>query len=289
MLLSRILWTIWALVPIAALAYHFGPGQKAYARDQAAGLQVQAARAEGEAAAAQEKAYAAHLASIEARRAEFLSQSAEDAARARVAAAAEDEAYKAAAEAWKKTADKFGQIETVLAGAPAAELARVRWAKSRAAIRSGEIARGVNELEDLLDEFLADGREESEIARSTREELATAYYYGARLMRLAGKSAEDWRAISGKARQQFRYLAEQSRERGAAEETVRDYERNLELVLNLEQSSLGDLQGRPLPKQSPRNGANGLRPGNRPGKSPRPPRQRDGRGAGGTGPLDAGW
>ena len=39
-------------------------------------------------------------------------------------------------------------------------------------------------------------------------ELATAYYYGARLMRLAGKPADEWREVAGRARQNFRYLAE---------------------------------------------------------------------------------
>ena len=68
-----------------------------------------------------------------------------------------------------------------------------------------------------------------------------------------------------------------------------NYQRNLELVLNLEQSSLQELQGRPLPRQSPREGANGLRPGNWPGKSQRPPRNRDGRGAGGAGDIGPGW
>jgi hypothetical protein len=289
MFLTRIAWTCWALVPVGVLAYHYGPGQRSYAYDQAARLQARAARAERSAAAAQETAYAAHLAGIEARRAAFISQSPDAAASARVAAAAEDQAYHDAAIEWKKTADAFGQIESVLQGASPQSLARIRWARSRALIRAGEIGRGADDLEDLLEEFAARGESESDIARSTREELATAYYYGARLMRLAGKSAEDWRAISSKARQQFRYLTEQSRTKGAPEETTMNYQRNLELVLNLEQSSLQELQGRPMPRQSPREGANGLRPGNRPGKSQRPPRKRDSRGAGGAGDIGPGW
>lgn len=290
MLISRFLWTLWALVPIALLAYHFGPGQTAYAYDQAAGLRARAAAAEKEALALQETAYGKHLAAIEARRKAFLSQSPDDAAAARDAAAAEDAAYHAAGEAWKKTADAFGQIEAILQGESPQILARVRWARGRALVRSGDIAGGVTNLEDLLEEFAQGGATDTDLATSTREELATAYYYGARLMRLAGIPAEEWRSISGKARQQFRYLAEKTRgEDGKKPEAARDYEKNLELVLNLEQSSLQELQGRPLPRLSPREGAQGLRPGNRPGKTRRPPTRRDGRGAGGTGDIGEGW
>ncbi|MFO0873895.1 MAG: hypothetical protein U0575_07975 [Phycisphaerales bacterium] len=70
---------------------------------------------------------------------------------------------------------------------------------------------------------------------------------------------------------------------------MQDYERNLELVLNLEQNSLGELQAHPLPRESPRTGADGLRPGDRPGKNPRPPRRRDARGAGGNDDIGPGW
>ncbi|NDG63565.1 MAG: hypothetical protein EBY29_08895, partial [Planctomycetes bacterium] len=70
--------------------------------------------------------------------------------------------------------------------------------------------------------------------------------------------------------------------------SAKNYQRNLELVLNLEQSSLVDLQGKPLPKDSPRAGKPGNRPGNKPGKSKKPPRE-DGRGAGGAEEIRDGW
>ena len=44
MKMSHIAWTLWALVPIGLLAFHFGPGQAAYREDKAAKL---VARAEG--------------------------------------------------------------------------------------------------------------------------------------------------------------------------------------------------------------------------------------------------
>ena len=71
MFFTRFAWTCWALVPVGLLAYHFGPGQRAYAYDRAATLHSRAARAEKAAAAAQETAYARHLSRIEASRAAF--------------------------------------------------------------------------------------------------------------------------------------------------------------------------------------------------------------------------
>ena len=45
-LVRRLMWTVWALVPVGLLAFHFGPGQQAYREDKAAALvaRAQAAR-----------------------------------------------------------------------------------------------------------------------------------------------------------------------------------------------------------------------------------------------------
>src|SRR5262249_25622427 len=154
-------------------------------------------------------------------------------------------------------------------------------------IRAGSIADGVNDLENLLDELGDAGQAESVLSGQAREELATGYYYGARLMRIAGKPASQWRAISGWSRQNFRYLAETSRNRESNLKSD-EFQKNLELVLNLEQSAQEDLLARPLPKHSPRGGSEGL--GERKGRTKRPPRSRDdARGAGGVGDIEGGW
>jgi len=287
--LTRIGWTAWALVPVALVTYHFGPGQAAYVQDRAARLQAEAIAAEYRANDAQEAAYAVHLSAMDARRAAFLSQSAADEVTARDATAAEDGAYAVAAERWKETADKLQAVQTALGSESPAAAQRVRWARARAMVRAGEVWLGIGELEQLVDELEGVGDAHSTLARGAREELATAYYYGARLLRLSGMPAQEWRIESGKARQNFRYLAERAIERGEAPEVAQNYQRNVELVLNLEQASLVDIQGKPLPKESPRTGNAGNRPGNRPGKSQRPPTRRDARGAGGAGDIGDGW
>lgn len=287
--LTRFGWTAWALVPVALVTYHFGPGQTAYVQDRAARLQAEAIAAEHRANEAQEAAYAVHLKAMDARRAAFLSQSAADEATARDATTDEDRAYAVAAERWKETADKLQAVQTVLGIESPAAAQRVRWARARAMVRAGEVWLGIGELEQLVEELEGAGDAQSTLARGAREELATAYYYGARLLRLSGMPAQEWRVESGKARQNFRYLAERAIERGDAPEIAQNYQRNVELVLNLEQASLVDIQGKPLPKESPRAGNAGNRPGNRPGKSQRPPTRRDARGAGGAGDIGDGW
>ncbi|MFT3686870.1 MAG: hypothetical protein QM783_18440 [Phycisphaerales bacterium] len=139
----------------------------------------------------------------------------------------------------------------------------------------------------MLDSLADAGQSTGPLADQARDEAATGYYYGARLLRASGKPASEWREVSGQARQNFRYLAETA---GSDDAKAADRQKNLELVLNLEQSSSEDLQAKPLPKYSPRKGAEGLRPGDRAGKTKRPPRKKsDARGAGGTGDIEGGW
>ena len=67
MKISRIGWTLWALVPVGVIAYHYGPGQAAYHTDLAAALVVRAQAAQEDAMELQQVAYAAHLEAISAR------------------------------------------------------------------------------------------------------------------------------------------------------------------------------------------------------------------------------
>lgn len=292
MMLSRLAWGLWALVPVAAVTYHFGPGQAAYVLDRAAHLQNQASDAQAEAQSAQDAAYAKHLDAIEARRSAFIDPTAENQRIALDASGIEERMYAKAAEAWKATAERFQDVLSMLGDVSPREARDIRWAKARANVRAGEIWTGIEDLEALVTELDATPKTDSALARAAREELATAYYYGARLLRLSGMPAQEWRIESSKARQHFRYLAERelanSAGTGADTAAATNYQRNLELVLNLEQSNLVELQGKPLPKESPRVGKMGNRPGRQPGKSKQPPRQ-DGRGAGGAEEIRDGW
>ena len=67
-LLVRFGWTLWALVPVAIIAFHFGPGQDLAAREAAVRRFNAAVALERVAIDAQAEAYQTHLDAIEARR-----------------------------------------------------------------------------------------------------------------------------------------------------------------------------------------------------------------------------
>jgi hypothetical protein len=286
--MKPILWTAWALVPVALIAFHFGPGQAMYREDRAAKLVARAEDAQRDALRLQGIAYDAHLAAIAARVAAFGKD--DDALRKAAvdAGAREDAAYADASAAWRTTADALSEAQTQVdeIGGPVRD--EIRLAKARALVRTGDVAAGANELEDILLDAADRNEGATPLARVAREELATAYYYGARLMRLAGKPAADWREVAARARQNFRFLAEDAKSRGAASSEVANHEKNSELVLDLEQSSLDELYAKPRPKDSPTGKANGLGPPKRPGRGP----NKDGppsKGAGMNGEIGNGW
>lgn len=285
MILSRIAWTAWAILPVIALTYHFGPGQRAFNEGKASKLIAEARQAQTDALAAQDAAYAKHLAAITARRAAFGKDDHELSAAARRAGEEEDAAYAFASAAWQRTADSLGQAQTLMAQSSAPIQQQVRLVRARALVRAGDIGAGANELEELIEANPADPG--SDLVLQAREELATAYYYGARLMRLAGRPGEEWREISGRARQNYRYLAEHAQAAGKDDATIANHQKNGELVLNLEQSSLNELYASARPKDSPPGAGSRLgtrRPGRgrRPGPDP-------GAGAGLEGEIGQGW
>jgi hypothetical protein len=300
-LLVRFGWTLWALVPVAIIAFHFGPGQDLAAREAAVRRFNAAVALERVAIDAQAEAYQTHLDAIEARRLELLEApvprapvegeapfEAEPSERLADALSREREAYDRAADDWALAADAYEQVEEQLGDSDPADLARIRWSKARARVRSGAIWDGAVDLEEIV-MTMSDDPRQVDLARAAREELAVAHYFGARLLRLAGEPAKTWRAEALKARQHFRFLAETAAESGASPELVRGLEDNVERTIELEQMDKSDLEGRPLPRESPQ-GTRGRRPGQgRPGVTQRPPTRPDGRGAGGAGPVGPGW
>ncbi|MAD78216.1 MAG: hypothetical protein CMJ51_02465 [Planctomycetaceae bacterium] len=281
-------WTIWALIPVLVLAFHFGPGQDLERRDLAVRRHRDAIALELQATGIQAEAHASHLAVIEARRRALLAGVPGGSPEIETALERERLAYERAETAWEQVADAYGDVSDLLPE-DADEIPRVRWSKARAQVRSGEIWAGAGELEALLQELDATQVGQGPLIRATREELAGARYYGARLMRLAGEPAKEWRAESMRARQQYRLLAEQAASDGSAVEVVRGYEDNVERVIDLEQMDRSEIEGRPLPSESPR-GVRGGRPGNqgRPGVG-RPGNRPDSRGAGTGRPIGDGW
>ncbi|MEO1616577.1 MAG: hypothetical protein AAFV88_12045 [Planctomycetota bacterium] len=245
----------------------------------------------------------------------------------------QDKAYERAADLWDQTAELYRKAadellkvnaETSTKSTPAMSaddlnlLESLRWAEARAMVRSGEVFNGIAQLDALLT-FRLTQQKDPVSARQyrrtsslpmdvIREELAAAQYVGARLLREEGRPPEVWRPVANASRQHYRYLTSESdlvpqveasvsTTDGAAESLGRldRFQRNLEQVLNLEQSVTDQLQGIPLPRSAPlarRPGdgepGNGKQPGRGPGRGPvqdGPPNI----GAGIPGPMGRGW
>jgi len=285
---NRLLWTAWALVPVGLLAFHYGPGQRASRAEQAGALVARAERARSEAEALQSAAHALHVTAVAARARAAASAGDPSLHRAALeAVAAEEAAYAESAMAWTGVADTLASAQALLSesgesGAPQAR--EVRVAKAAALVRAGEVAAGAGELEDMLADGTGAG---TPLESAVREELATAYYHGARLQRLAGRPEDEWRDSARHAREQFRYLAEDARARGEPAGRVQDLERNVELVLDLEQSAGDQVALKVKPKDCPSGQCNGLAP--RKGKGRKPGDGTPSKGAGMQGEIGDGW
>ena len=105
MILSRLGWTVWALVPVALVTYHFGPGQQLWNEDKAARIVTRAEREQDSAAALQETAYQAHLRAIAARMAAAGTSDPALNAAVRDAEQEEERTASAAKTAWAATAE----------------------------------------------------------------------------------------------------------------------------------------------------------------------------------------
>ncbi len=285
-MIAKLGWSLWAIAPVIALAFHFGPGQEMLKRDIAVD-RFSLARADDAAAnKLQEIAYAAQFKTIDARQALLIDDTEENRTKLEIASQTEQAAYSAASDAWKIAADGYQEAAALLESGPQAK--QVKWLRGRALVRSGEVFNGIEELQASLDEATREGQTDRELATAAREELAAAHYYGARLLREEGRATELWRQVSETSRQQYRFLAEQT-SRALQPQHASNLQRNVERVLDLEQSDRSELIGRPIPKDSPRGRRPGDgEPGKRPGRGPRPG-DRPGNGASGMLEIGPGW
>lgn len=287
-----VLWTLWSLAPVAAAAYYFGPGQTLVSQRNADKLLEKAEGMTKSAQASQDAAYATHIELVTLRNklheaGEIDTLSLEDKATLAKATEAEKLAYANAGEQWRSIATVLGEAESILQTS-SPELARkVRVDKAQAMIRGGLVNTGIEELEDQLQSMQDAGISDPYVTQRTREELATGYYYNARLLRMAGQADEVWKQEAAAARQQFRYLAE-----NAADSSVSQaHQQNVEHALNLMQSSLGELHAKPMPKNQPGSRATGDKEGKGKGKGKRPGKgpPQDSRGGGANDEIGPGW
>jgi hypothetical protein len=211
--MRKFLLFVWLLLPAAALAYHYGPGQDRLRCDQAA---------------------------VATERARKLAFDARETANAQG-----DEAAKPL---WTEAEKACGEALALVPPERTADLRALRLERAKAQMYIGQLPDARHEFEALVEEFSADPQAAKSDLRDAREGLAQAQYFMTWLMRLEGAQRSEWEPEIEAARQNYKLLAEDALALGDTTAATRGRE-DLESAVKLERMELKDLQGLPLPSQ----------------------------------------
>lgn len=156
---------------------------------------------------------------------------------------------------------------------------RLRLELNKARMQASELPTAREELATLVEQMEGEPAADVRLLAEARQELARAQFYTTWLMRLEGLPREQWEPEIEAARQNWRLLAEQAGDEGAAAARRAD----LEAAIRLARMDMEELQGLPLPCQCKGcKSCNGKKPSKRPKQGP--PKQ----GASSGAPLDNG-
>jgi len=211
--MRKILLLVWLLLPAAALAYHYGPGQE----------RVRCDKASEAIARAREAAFMARQLALE-------------------------QGDEAAKPRWKEAEQACGEALALVPPERTEDIRALRLERAKAQMWIGQLPDARREFEALVEEFSADPKASRSDVRDARTGLAQAQYFMTWLMRLEGSPRSEWEPEIEAARQNYKLLAEEAIAEGdktAAEAGRQD----LESAIKLERMELKDLQGLPLPSQ----------------------------------------
>jgi hypothetical protein len=211
--MRKALLFVWLLLPVAAGAYHYGPGQDRVRTDRAAEA---VARAEEATKLARE-----------------------------IAAAQGDDA---ARESWVEAEAAWTEALELLPAGKERTARALRLERAKAQMYVSKLFDARRDLGALVTEISADASADPSELRAAREALANAQYYTTWLMRLEGAPREEWEPEIEASRQNYKLLAE-DKSLSRDGELVSLAAENLESAIRLERMSLSDLQGLPLPSQ----------------------------------------
>jgi hypothetical protein len=211
--MRKIALFVWILMPVAAGAYHFGPGQDRLRIDGAA--------------------EATHRAETVARAARGIAAERGDAA---------------ARSLWDAADAAYGEALELLPPDRVAEARALRLERAKAQMFVSKLPEARRDLEGLVRELVEDPASDRAVLDGARDALANAQFYTTWLMRLEGAPREEWEPVIEASRQQYKLLAERSAAAGDTEvaQTARE---NLESAIRLARMDLTELEGLPLPSQ----------------------------------------
>ena len=204
---------VWLLVPVAAGAYHMGPGQDRMLLDDAARL-IESGKQHVELA---------------------LELTAK-------------EGEQAAIGEWADAEEAYAQALALLPDEPVRDRRRLRLERAKCQMNISQLPLANSALRGLVDELRADAGADAQILREARRAFANSEYYMTWLMRLEGAAREIWEPRIEEARQTFKLLAEEASNAGDEAACQKDRQ-DLESAIRLARMDLSELQGLPLPSQ----------------------------------------
>lgn len=211
--MRKFLLFVWLLLPAAALAYHYGPGQERVRCDAAA---------------------------------EAIARAKNFGAEARALALEKGE--EAAKPLWTEAEKACGEALALVPPDRTADIRALRLERAKAQMNIGQLPDARQEFESLVDEISADPKAPHSDLREARDGLAQSQYYMTWLMRLEGSPRTEWEPEIEAARQNYKLLAEDALAMGDTNSAARGSQ-DLESAIKLERMELKDLQGLPLPSQ----------------------------------------
>ena len=211
--MKRALIALWLILPVAAYAYHMGPGQDLMRLDQAAAL-IESADL--------------HVAEAQ-----------------RIAA---DEGDAAAFREWSDAEADYAAALDLLPAERSNEARRLRLERAKAQLFIHKLPDANASLAGLVTELSGDPDVDPSLLADARRPYASTQYCMTWLLRLEGAPRENWEPRIDSARQIFKLLASHA-EAGHDEARTDEAREDLESAIRLARMDLSELQGLPLPSQ----------------------------------------
>lgn len=211
--MNRSLIALWLTLPVAAYAYHMGPGQEHMRLDEVAAL-------------------------IES--ADFHVAEAE-----RIAAIDGDEAD---VEEWTSAEADYAEALDLMPAGRVPEIRRLKLERAKAQMFISKLPIANGTLAGMVTELQDDPTAHPELLADVQRTFATSQYYMTWLQRLEGAPREEWEPRIDSARQTFKLLASRA-EAGTDQRKTEEAREDLESTIRLARMDLSELQGLPLPSQ----------------------------------------
>ncbi len=211
--MKRPLIALWLTLPVAAYAFHMGPGQEHMRLDQVAAL-------------------------IES--ADFHVSEAE-----RIAAF---EGNEAAVQEWTSAEADYAEALDLMPAERVAEIRRLKLERAKAQMFISKLPVANGTLAGMVTELQDDPASAPELLADVQRTFATSQYYMTWLQRLEGAPREEWEPRIDSARQTFKLLASRA-EAGTDQRKTEEAREDLESAIRLARMDLSELQGLPLPSQ----------------------------------------